>query len=118
MQTNLSGSNDFRRVYQTGKRYEGHLVTVFVLPNSLTQHRLGITASRKALGKAVDRNRAKRLLREAFRLKKPRLEQLKKRYDWVLNARKSLLSLESGRPSDEFEKMIARVESEEAAFCS
>jgi ribonuclease P protein component len=115
MQTNLCGSNDFQRVYRTGKRYEGHLLTVFVLPNSLTQHRLGITASRKALGRAVDRNRAKRLLREAFRLTKPRLDRLKRRYDWVLNARRSLLSLESRRPSDEFEQMIARVESEEAA---
>jgi ribonuclease P protein component len=115
MQTNIRGSNDFQRVYRTGKRYEGHLLTVFVLPNSLTQHRLGITASRKALGRAVDRNRAKRLLREAFRLTKPRLDRLKKKYDWVLNARRSLLSLESRRPSDEFEQMIARVESEEAA---
>ena len=115
METNLRGSNDFQRVYRTGKRYEGHLLTVFVLPNSLTQHRLGITASRKALGKAVDRNRAKRLLREAFRLTKPRLDRLNKTYDWVLNARRSLLSLESRRPSEEFEQMIARVESEEAA---
>jgi ribonuclease P protein component len=115
MQTNLRGSNDFQRVYRTGKRYEGHLLTVFVLPNSLTQHRLGITASRKALGKAVDRNRAKRLLREAFRATKPRLDGLRKRYDWVLNARRSLLSLESRRPSDDLEKMIARVEREEAA---
>ena len=115
MQNSLRGSNDFQRVYRTGKRYEGHFLTVFVRPNSLTQHRLGITASRKALGRAVDRNRAKRLLREAFRLTKPRLDRLKKRYDWVLNARRSLLSLASRRPSDEFEQMIARVESEEAA---
>jgi ribonuclease P protein component len=115
METNLRGSNDFQRVYRTGKRYEGHLLTVFVLPNSLTEHRLGITASRKALGKAVDRNRAKRLLREAFRLTRPRLNRLSKRYDWVLNARRSLLSLESRRPSEEFEQMIALVESEEGS---
>lgn len=115
METSLRASNDFQRVYRSGKRYDGHLLTAFVLPNSLTQHRLGITASRKALGKAVDRNRAKRLLREAFRLTKPRLDRLNKRYDWVLNARRSLLSLESRRPSEEFEQMIARVESEEAA---
>lgn len=115
MLTNLRCSNDFHRVYRTGKRYEGHLLTVFVLPNSLTQHRLGITASRKTLGRAVDRNRAKRLLREAFRLTAPRLDGLKRRYDWVLNARKTLLSLDNRKPSEEFEQMIARVESEEAA---
>lgn len=115
MSTNLRGSNDFQRVYKTGKRYEGHLLTVFVLPNSLPQHRLGITASRKALGKAVDRNRAKRLLREAFRLKRPHLDRLTRKYDWVLNARRSLLSLEGRRPSDEFEMMIAKVASDEAA---
>ena len=113
MSTNLRGSNDFQRVYKTGKRYEGHLLTVFVLPNSLPQHRLGITASRKALGKAVDRNRAKRLLREAFRLTSPHLDRLTRKYDWVLNARRSLLSLEGRRPSDEFEKMIAKVASDE-----
>jgi ribonuclease P protein component len=115
MSTNLRGSNDFQRVYKTGKRYEGHLLTVFVLPNSLPQHRLGITASRKALGKAVDRNRAKRLLREAFRLTRPHLDRLTRKYDWVLNARRSLLSLEGRRPSDEFEKLIAKVASDEAA---
>jgi ribonuclease P protein component len=115
MSTNLRGSNDFQRVYKTGKRYEGHLLTVFVLPNSLPQHRLGITASRKALGKAVDRNRAKRLLREDFRLTRPHLDRLTRKYDWVLNARRSLLSLEGRRPSEEFEKMIAKVASDEAA---
>ncbi|CAN5725404.1 hypothetical protein BH20ACI3_BH20ACI3_12640 [soil metagenome] len=115
METTLRGSKEFQRVYRTGKRFEGHLLTVFVLPNSLTQHRLGITASRKALGRAVDRNRAKRLLREAFNVTKPRRDRLKKRYDWVLNARRSLLSLESRRASDEFEQMIASVESEEAS---
>ena len=115
MSTNLRGSNDFQLVYKTGKRYEGHLLTVFVLPNSLPQHRLGITASRKALGKAVDRNRAKRLLREAFRLTRPHLDRLTRKYDWVLNARRSLLSLEGRRPSDEFEKLIAKVASDEAA---
>jgi ribonuclease P protein component len=113
METHLRGSNEFQRVYRTGKRYESHLLTAFVLPNSLTYHRLGITASRKALGKAVDRNRAKRLLRETFRTARSRLEGLHRRYDWVLNARKTLLSPENGRRLAEFENIIARVSSDE-----
>jgi len=45
-------------------------MVVLVLPNGLDRARLGIVASRK-LGGAVQRNRAKRLLRELFRRHKP-----------------------------------------------
>lgn len=43
------------------------LFIVRVLPRESGPARLGIVASRKALRKAVDRNRAKRLVRETFR---------------------------------------------------
>jgi ribonuclease P protein component len=113
MEMHLSGAGDFERVYRVGNRYHGNFLTAFVLPNSLTHHRLGITASRKALGKAVDRNRAKRLLRETFRVTKTRLDLLQQRYDWVLNARRSLLYPDSWKRVEEFEKIIASVAKEE-----
>jgi ribonuclease P protein component len=47
-------------------------MTVFVMANGGPMARLGIAATRK-LGNAVQRNRAKRLVREAFRRHKPRL---------------------------------------------
>ena len=115
MEMHLRGSSDFQKVYRIGKRYESNLLTAFVLPNSLTHHRLGITASRKALGNAVDRNRAKRLLRETFRVTSTHLDHLQQRYDWVLNARRTLLYPESRKRLEEFEKIIASVAKEEIA---
>jgi ribonuclease P protein component len=105
----LRSSGDFRRVYTSGSRYEGRLMTAFVQPNGLKHHRFGITASRKAIGNAVERNRSKRLLRESFRFSQTALDGLEGRYDWVLNARRSLLRVKAGTSLEEFMSIIARV---------
>ena len=47
--------------------------TLFVRPNGGTQARVGIIASKRVAARAVDRNRAKRLVREAFRKVRHRL---------------------------------------------
>ena len=60
---------DFEHVYERGARIHGRYATLFVLANSLDRGRLGIAATRK-LGGAVQRNRAKRLIREVFRRNK------------------------------------------------
>jgi ribonuclease P protein component len=109
----LRGNRDFQRVYRKGKRYEGILMTAFVLPNQLSHNRFGITASRKALGKAVQRNRARRLLKEAFRLRKSLLFDLQERYDWVINAKRRLPAVKLIATIDEFEKLVGRVAKEE-----
>lgn len=84
-------------------------MTVFILPGELDFHRLGITASKKAIGNAVQRNRAKRLLREAFRLSRAELAALPVRYDWVLNARRSLLTVKLDAPLAEFQAIVGRL---------
>jgi ribonuclease P protein component len=109
MRVYLRGSNDFQKVYRQGKRYEGVLMTAFVLPNNLSYNRLGVTASRKALGKAVQRNRAKRLLKETFRVKGSALDILLQRYDWVINAKRRLPSLKVAAAIEEFENLVSRV---------
>ena len=81
----------------------------FVQPNGLNHHRLGITASRKAIGNAVERNRTKRLLRESFRLNQAALDDLKGRYDWVLNARRSLLRVKAEASLEAFKAIIAHI---------
>ena len=76
---------DFQLVYEKGTRIHGRYATLFVLPNRLAVGRLGIAVTRK-LGGAVQRNRAKRLIREVFRRNK-----IANGYDVVVVAKRELL---------------------------
>ena len=105
----LRASGEFRTVYERGRRFDGALMTVFVLENGAGRHRLGITASRKMAKSAVMRNRAKRLLRETFRLSDTELAGLLKKYDWVVNARRSLLAVKVEAPLREFRSIVERL---------
>jgi ribonuclease P protein component len=60
---------EFKQVYERGVRVHSRYSTVFLLPNERGIGRLGIAATKK-LGGAVERNRAKRLIREIFRRNK------------------------------------------------
>jgi ribonuclease P protein component len=60
---------EFERIYNTGSKVHGRLMTVFVMPNGTATPRFGVAATRK-LGSAVERNRAKRRARELFRRRK------------------------------------------------
>ncbi|HEX2090294.1 MAG TPA: ribonuclease P protein component, partial [Actinomycetota bacterium] len=62
----LRGRAEFRRVIQGGSRAAGELVAVYVL-SSQTETRTGFIAGR-SIGGAVGRNKARRVMREAWRM--------------------------------------------------
>ena len=72
----------FRRLYATQGFANGMLV-LYARPNRLGQNRVGITTGKK-LGHAVVRNRARRRLREVYRLNE---SLFKPGYDIVVVAR-------------------------------
>jgi ribonuclease P protein component len=84
----LTRSTDFKRVRRTGKSYAHPFVVLVVQTSELPRMRVGVTAGR-SVGGAVQRNKAKRLLREAMR---PLLPELPSGWDLILIARPALVS--------------------------
>ena len=62
----INQSRDFKHNYQCGRRIVGKYCILFVSENEFLHHRFGIVCSKK-VGKAVERNLARRRLREIIR---------------------------------------------------
>ena len=100
----------YQKTYRQGKRYVGRYVAVYVLrdlaarrlrnenPQKLYVNRLGISVSKK-VGGAVQRNRAKRIIRAGYR---PVAPLLKTGFLIVISARTEI----AGRKSTEIEKEL------------
>ena len=62
----LNDNRDFLALYKKGRYINSKYSVIYVRPNGSAYNRLGITAGKK-VGNAVCRNRAKRLIRLAYR---------------------------------------------------
>jgi ribonuclease P protein component len=83
----LTRSTDFKRVRRFGKSYAHPFILLVALPAEAERTLIGVSAGR-SVGSAVDRNRAKRLIREAIR---PFLPALQPGWNILLIARKPIL---------------------------
>ena len=67
MSTRLPGAK-YKRVFDRGRSIKGRLLVAWHLSSPDADQQAGVVVSKKSFHDAVDRNRAKRLMREAFRL--------------------------------------------------
>jgi ribonuclease P protein component len=63
----ISRQGDFERVYRAGRRIDAIDFIIYYHANGRECDRLGLSVGKRSIGKAVRRNRAKRVLRELFR---------------------------------------------------
>ena len=89
----LKTNPDFRRLYNRGISITDPALVIYYSKNRAGICRIGITTGKK-IGNAVERNRSRRVLKEAFRSVCP---QVKPQYDIVIVARSKTKYVKSTR---------------------
>jgi len=84
----ISKSEEFKEAFDSGISLVGKFMVIWPREADNAESRLGVIASKRTFAKAVSRNRAKRMIREAFRLNRFRLRG---GYDFVIVARRKIL---------------------------
>ena len=90
MSTRLPGAK-YKRIFDRGRSVKGRLLVAWRLSSPDADREAGVVVSKKTFHDAVDRNRAKRLMREAFRLL-VKEGVMPERTEWVFIARREILT--------------------------
>ena len=102
----LKENRVFRRLYAKGKSAVGPAMVLYCRKNGRKENRFGITAGTK-LGHAVVRNRARRRLREVYRLNSNRLSA---GWDIILVARSRTVTASWKELNDTFLRLCRKLD--------
>lgn len=101
----LRGAGAFESVFSLGVRYDAHFLQLIAAPATQLPGRVGYVLGRKAMPRAVDRNRLRRRLRERVRAARPDVE----RYDIILRARRTVARDDIAAAVMESEALLAKL---------
>ena len=82
----LRGAKAFEALFRRGTRHDAEFLQLIAAPAAQAPGRIGFVIARKAMRRAVDRNRLRRKLREAVRTARPAIDA----FDIVLRVRRSV----------------------------
>lgn len=99
-------SRQYREVFDAGRSVAGRYIVIWSRPAEGTAHRVGVVTSKRSLHTAVERNRARRLMREAFRLNH---HTLRGGVDLILIARSRIVDVGGRAVADDFLAICRRV---------
>ena len=101
----LLTERDFSRVYEAGEKRAERYFVFYLLDREEAGSRIGIVTP-KYLGKAVERNRIKRQIRESYRKNK----DLFTGFDFVVRPRKEAVKLDNAELAEDFLNDFRRID--------